>query len=785
MSGLTQPTMYLGDGMTIQSFSDNTQLVTLNSSCALELNSSPINSNHAVNKEYVDSQISLMSKVDATSISVLNSLFSNYSSKDAVNYTSLSTSISELKQETTSSITSLSSSIVSLSSEMKTLTVTNIEDNLRNSISNLSTSTSTAITNLKSINSQQINEITSLYSCITDTSNNLSTSIISLSSIISSVRNSVQTYSIVLLNSVTINNGSAYPVPRSKYPIQEDVMNKNGWYYVSTNKGGINWTLNPLGSDGMTKLKISDISQIYFTLYFNKITPSYLVPQLYLYYDTNSYISFKPVGINCPLNPGTYTFIANFNTIFGNTNIINNCYNNDVGKIINLTNDNSNSSSSNLPTVSNIINNIKIRTPNIQNINNYGLAVGTLGKLFVTNNCGISYTSTNVSLSNILGTRIFYTPSTNSNFTYYIYGQYTSASEQCVYSSSNPNNGYIGVGGIFGTSSNGNVNCIEYNTKYNTNKLILIAGGTSNRFNRPLSYSTNGTKWNNFTSTHTNIDTNDIVYNIMYNYNTNKWLVGTKYVSDTGKGSLYYLTISTSGLNSIFKNPDNTTISTTVDTVASQILNNEVRYITSNYSNNFFVAVGSSSSTPVISIITSSSGDAGNWVACGSGIFNIGAYCVEYNGNMWLVGGTGGNTFAYSYDGINWTGIPYKMDTCPLTSVTSIVWNGLTWVACGSGDTKLAYSYNGITWIGITNTSLPSSINCVASTYPDVYQFLLSNLFLETDIKTNIAGGTMNYIFNDSDVTNNYQYNVLNKLINSLYKRDLYSYADPLEITTI
>lgn len=71
---------------------------------------------------------------------------------------------------------------------------------------------------------------------------------------------------------------------------------------------------------------------------------------------------------------------------------------------------------------------------------------------------------------------------------------------------------------------------------------------------------------------------------------------------------------------------------------------------------------------------------------------------------MWVAGGQGTNTLAYSYDGINWIGLGTSIFA---TSVNSIAWNGTMWVAVGTGSNisnNLAYSYNGINWIGLGNS---------------------------------------------------------------------------------
>ena len=73
-------------------------------------------------------------------------------------------------------------------------------------------------------------------------------------------------------------------------------------------------------------------------------------------------------------------------------------------------------------------------------------------------------------------------------------------------------------------------------------------------------------------------------------------------------------------------------------------------------------------------------------------------------GGMWVMGGQGTYTLAYSYDGINW----YPAISSPFTGYCNAVgWNGSMWVAMGSGGSYgVAYSYDGINWIGCMSLSL-------------------------------------------------------------------------------
>ena len=62
------------------------------------------------------------------------------------------------------------------------------------------------------------------------------------------------------------------------------------------------------------------------------------------------------------------------------------------------------------------------------------------------------------------------------------------------------------------------------------------------------------------------------------------------------------------------------------------------------------------------------------------------------------------NAIAYSYDGINWTGLGYTV----LRTVNGIVYNGTDkWVAIGSGTTsRIAYSSNGTQWTATGGTTI-------------------------------------------------------------------------------
>jgi alpha-tubulin suppressor-like RCC1 family protein len=72
-----------------------------------------------------------------------------------------------------------------------------------------------------------------------------------------------------------------------------------------------------------------------------------------------------------------------------------------------------------------------------------------------------------------------------------------------------------------------------------------------------------------------------------------------------------------------------------------------------------------------------------------------------WNGSMWIAVGVGtAFSMTYSYDGINWTGVPNSYAMFP-TGATGITWNGLRWIVVGNGSAtdSMAYSIDGVNWI--------------------------------------------------------------------------------------
>jgi hypothetical protein len=91
------------------------------------------------------------------------------------------------------------------------------------------------------------------------------------------------------------------------------------------------------------------------------------------------------------------------------------------------------------------------------------------------------------------------------------------------------------------------------------------------------------------------------------------------------------------------------------------------------------------------------------WTGLGNTIFTTEGNCAAWNGTLWVAGGVGTNSLAYSSDGIAWTGLG-EISTGPsttLTNVSSVSWDGVCWTAV-AGDTAYATSFDGINWTGVS-----------------------------------------------------------------------------------
>ena len=86
----------------------------------------------------------------------------------------------------------------------------------------------------------------------------------------------------------------------------------------------------------------------------------------------------------------------------------------------------------------------------------------------------------------------------------------------------------------------------------------------------------------------------------------------------------------------------------------------------------------------------------------------------SWNGSIWIATGFGTNTIAYSYDGINWTGLGLTIFS---TFGWNVAWNGNMFVATGRGTNCTAYSYNGINWRGSGNVPFSAANGAIGITW--------------------------------------------------------------------
>ena len=124
------------------------------------------------------------------------------------------------------------------------------------------------------------------------------------------------------------------------------------------------------------------------------------------------------------------------------------------------------------------------------------------------------------------------------------------------------------------------------------------------------------------------------------------------------------------------------------------------------WNGNMWVATGGQNGTAECSIAYSYDGKSWTPVDTSANlIFSYGGFGVAWGGSYWVAGGGGSNTFATSYDGINWTAQPSNAifgDNGP----QSVAYDGALWVAVGNkGTSTIAYSTDGSNWTGADSGS--------------------------------------------------------------------------------
>lgn len=108
--------------------------------------------------------------------------------------------------------------------------------------------------------------------------------------------------------------------------------------------------------------------------------------------------------------------------------------------------------------------------------------------------------------------------------------------------------------------------------------------------------------------------------------------------------------------------------------------------------------------------------DGLTWVGLGDAIFDSYGTCAVWNGTLWVAGGLGTlNAVAYSYDGMNWTGVG-PITTGPTSDTTfcsSMVWTGQNFV--GVSNAVIIKSSDGINWIGLSGVTMSESLSKVST----------------------------------------------------------------------
>jgi len=168
MATATGNTLYLGSAITVQGYSDSTNIVTITPSTTLTGLQNPINSSDAVNKGWLDTQISSIIGLDnnllASQFLILNTAINTYESSDLAYMNTLSSTLST----TNSTAVVLSSALTSeINSRILAITATN--SSVTSLATGLTSETTRATAVEGTINANLTNEINSRISAITAT----------------------------------------------------------------------------------------------------------------------------------------------------------------------------------------------------------------------------------------------------------------------------------------------------------------------------------------------------------------------------------------------------------------------------------------------------------------------------------------------------------------------------------------------------------------------------------------------------------------------------------------
>jgi hypothetical protein len=134
---------------------------------------------------------------------------------------------------------------------------------------------------------------------------------------------------------------------------------------------------------------------------------------------------------------------------------------------------------------------------------------------------------------------------------------------------------------------------------------------------------------------------------------------------------------------------------------------NKVAYGTDIEGNHLWIAMGNNGNSLGGNTIATSS-DGIKWTGRGCEMFSKIGYGVaqgkdENNVDIWVAVGQGGNSIAYSYDGISdWVGVPNSTSVFSMYG-KSVHYVGGRWYATGKGTNTMAMSEDGRNWVGLGN----------------------------------------------------------------------------------
>jgi hypothetical protein len=278
----------------------------------------------------------------------------------------------------------------------------------------------------------------------------------------------------------------------------------------------------------------------------------------------------------------------------------------------------------------------------------------------------------------------------------------------------------------------------KFGTSVTWNGTVWLATGQGS--GNTLAYSSDGVVWNGLGNSIFSTQGNGAAWNgtmwiavgqgtntIAFSYNSMTWTgLGTGTFSTTGNGvatnskSTMWVAVG-SGTKFLAYSADGITW-TAVGSMFSVMGNSVI------WNGKFFVATGNGATHTL-----AYSYNGVNWVgegltvvSTGMGVSaNMGVGSVILAPNfttntgvttpLWVLGGSGTNTLAYSYNGMVWNGLGKSVFTIQGNAMAYSS-SGI-WVAAGSGTNTLAYSSTGLSWKGIGNTVLQIGVTVATNDF--------------------------------------------------------------------